>query len=106
MKKNLLSFFAVAVLMLISAVGYAQTTYTKITSASELEVGANYLIVAHYDDLGVLAMGYQKPSNRNAVVVSENGESIIVTPGTNPESTTEVFQITLGGSTGDRKSVV
>ena len=100
MKKNLLSFFAVAVLMLISAVGYAQTTYTKITSASELEVGANYLIVAHYDDLGVLAMGYQKPSNRNAVVVSENGESIIVTPGTNPESTTEVFQITLGGSTG------
>ena len=100
MKKNLLSFFAVAVLMLISAVGYAQTTYTKITSASELEVGANYLIVAHYDDLGVLAMGYQKPSNRNAVVVSENGESITVTPGTNPESTTEVFQITLGGSTG------
>jgi hypothetical protein len=100
MRKNLLSIFAVAVLMLIAAVGYAQTTFTKITSASELEAGANYLIVAHYDDLGVLAMGYQKPSNRNAVVVSENGESITVTPGTNPESTTDVFQITLGGSTG------
>ena len=64
MRKNLLSFFAVAVLMLIAAVGYAQTTFTKITSASELEAGANYLIVAHYDDLGVLAMGKQNNNNR------------------------------------------
>ncbi|MBR3709899.1 MAG: choice-of-anchor J domain-containing protein [Bacteroidales bacterium] len=98
MRKNLLSFFAVAVLMLIAAVGYAQTTFTKITSASELEAGANYLIVAHYDDLGVLAMGKQNNNNRKAVVVSENGESITVTPGTDPDSETEVFQFTLGGS--------
>lgn len=98
MRKNLLSFFAVAVLMLIAAVGYAQTTFTKITSASELEAGANYLIVAHYDDLGVLAMGKQNNNNRKAVVVSENGESITVTPGTDPNSETEVFQFTLGGS--------
>ena len=89
---------AMAVLMAFTAIGYAQTTYTKITSASELEVGASYLIVAHYDDLGVLAMGYQKTSNRNAVVVSENGESITVTPGTNPNSETEVFPFILGGS--------
>ena len=98
MRKNLLSFFAAAVLMLIAAVGYAQTTFTKITSASELEAGANYLIVAHYDDLGVLAMGKQNNNNRKAVVVSENGESITVTPGTDPNSETEVFQFTLGGS--------
>ena len=98
MKKNLLSMIAMAVLMAFTAIGYAQTTYTKITSASELEVGASYLIVAHYDDLGVLAMGYQKTSNRNAVVVSENGESITVTPGTNPNSETEVFPLILGGS--------
>ena len=98
MRKNLLSFFAVAVLMLIAAVGYAQTTFTKITSASELEAGANYLIVAHYDDLGVLAMGKQNNNNRKAVEVSENGESISVTPGTDPNSETEVFQFTLGGS--------
>lgn len=98
MKKNLLSVFTVAVLMLISAVGYAQTTFTKITSASELEVGTNYLIVAHYDDLGVLAMGKQNSNNRKAVVVSENGASITVTPGTNPDSETDVFQFTLGGS--------
>ena len=86
MRKNLLSIFAVAVLMLIAAVGYAQTTFTKITSASELEAGTNYLIVAHYDDLGVLAMGYQKTGNRHAVIVSENGDAITVTPGTNPTS--------------------
>ena len=97
MKKVLFSLMA---MLLLSVSGIAQTTFTKVTSASGLEAGANYLIVAHYDDLGVLAMGYQKASNRNAVVVSENGESITVTPGTDPNSETDVFQITLGGSTG------
>lgn len=97
MKKVLFSLVA---MLLLSFSGIAQTTYTKVTSASGLEAGANYLIVAHSEDLGVLAMGYQKSSNRNAVVVSENGESITVTPGTDPNSETDVFQITLGGSTG------
>ena len=97
MKKVLFSLVA---MLLLSLSGIAQTTYTKVTSASGLEAGANYLIVAHHDDFGVLAMGYQKTSNRNAVVVSENGESITVTPGTDPSSETDVFQITLGGSTG------
>ena len=97
MKKVLFSLVA---MLLFSVSGIAQTTFTKITSASGLEAGANYLIVAHYDDLGVLAMGYQKTNNRNAVVVSENGESITVTPGTDPNSETEVFQFTLGGNTG------
>ena len=87
-------------MLLLSVSGFAQTTYTKVTSASGLEAGANYLIVAHHDDLGVLAMGYQKPNNRHAVVVSENGDAITVTPGTDPTSETDVFQLTLGGNAG------
>ena len=95
MKKVLFSLVA---MLLLSLSGIAQTTYTKITSTSGLEVGANYLIVAHHDDFGTLAMGYQKSNNRNAVVVSEGGNAITVTPGTDPTSTTDVFQFTLGGS--------
>ena len=87
-------------MLLLSVSGFAQTTYTKVTSASGLEAGANYLIVAHHDDLGVLAMGYQKTNNRHAVVVNENGDAITVTPGTDPTSETDVFQITLGGNAG------
>ena len=97
MKKVLFSLVA---MLLLSVSGIAQTTFTKITSASDLEAGANYLIVAHNDELGVLAMGYQKSNNRQAVVVDENGESITVTLGTDPNSETDVFQFTLGGSAG------
>ena len=97
MKKVLFSLVA---MLLLSLSGIAQTTFTKVTSASGLEAGANYLIVAHYDDLGVLAMGYQKTSNRNAVVVEEDGDAITVTLGTDPSSETDVFQFTLGGSAG------
>ena len=97
MKKVLFSLVAV---LLFTVSGIAQTTFTKVTSASGLEAGANYLIVAHNDDLGVLAMGYQKANNRNAVVVDENGESITVTLGTDPSSETDVFQFTMGGSAG------
>lgn len=97
MKKVLFSLVA---MLLFSVVGIAQTTFTKVTSASGLEAGANYLIVAHHEDLGVLAMGYQKSNNRQAVLVDENGESITVTLGTDPNSETDVFQFTLGGSAG------
>lgn len=96
MKKVLFSLVA---MLLLSLSGIAQTTFTKVTSTSGLVAGSNYLIVAHHDDLGVLAMGFQKPNNRNAVVVSENGDAITITPGTDPNSETDVFQITLGGST-------
>ena len=95
MKKVLFSLVA---MLLLSVSGYAQTTFTKVTSASGLEAGANYLIVAHDEELGVLAMGYQKSNNRNAVVVSEDGDAITVNLGTDPNSETDVFQITLGGS--------
>lgn len=97
MKKVL---FLLVAILLLSVSGLAQTTFTKVTSASGLESGANYLIVAHHEELGVLAMGYQKPNNRQAIVVDENGDAITVTLGTDPNSETDVFQFTLGGSTG------
>ena len=97
MKKVLFSLVA---MLLLSLSGIAQTTFTKVTSASGLEAGANYLIVAHHEDLGVLAMGYQKSNNRQAVVVNENGDAITVTLGNDPTSETDVFQFTLGGSAG------
>ena len=97
MKKVLFSLVA---MLLLSVSGIAQTTFTKVTSASGLEAGANYLIVAHHDDFGTLAMGYQKSNNRNAVVVAESGDAITVTLGTDPNSTTDVFQFTLGGNAG------
>ena len=99
MKKALFSLGLIA-MMLLSVRGFAQTTFTKITSASGLEAGANYLIVAQNDELGVLAMGYQKTNNRAAVVVSDDGGAITVTPGTDATSETDVFQITLGGNEG------
>lgn len=89
-----------AVLMLVSARGYAQTTYTRITSASDLVDGQQYIIVGYDEALGYCAMSYQKASNRHAVQVTEDGGSITVTPATDPNSQTEVFELTLGGSTG------
>ena len=83
--------------LLFSAPLYAQTTFTKITSLSGLEVGANYLIVAHHNEYGTLAMGYQKTNNRHAVVVNESSNSITITPGVDPNSQMDVFQFTLGG---------
>ena len=97
MKKVLFSLVA---MLLLSVSGIAQTTYTKITSASELEAGAQYIIVGYDDVLGYCAMSYQKTSNRHAIPVTEDGGSITVTPATDPTSQTEVYQMTLGGNTG------
>ena len=100
MKKNLLSIFAVAVLMVVSTVGYAQTTYTKITSVSGLEAGAHYILVGYDNDGAPFAMSYQKSNNRHALQISETGGVASVTVATDPSSQTEVFEFTLGGSTG------
>ena len=96
MKKLLLSL---AVVMMGLGM-MAQTTFTKVTSASGLEAGANYIIVGYDEALGYCAMGYQKSNNRHAIQVSEDGGSITVTPGTDPQSQTDVFPLTLGGTTG------
>ena len=100
MKKGLLSIFALAVLMIVSVVGQAQTTYTKITSASGLEAGAQYLIVGFEEDGSAYAMSYQKTNNRHAVAVSESGGVITATVATDPSSQTEPDEFTLGGSNG------
>ena len=96
MKKTLL--LLAVVLMGLGVM--AQTTYTKVTSVSELEAGANYLIVGYDDALGYCAMSYQKSNNRHAIQVTENGGSITLTPASDPSSQTEAYQITLGGNAG------
>ena len=96
MKKTLL--FLAVVLMGMSMM--AQTTYTKITSATELEAGENYLIVGYDEALGYCAMSYQKSANRHAIQVTEGGGTITLVPALDPSSQTDAYQITLG----DRKS--
>lgn len=98
MKKALLSVFAMAVVLMAASNGFAQTTFTRVSSASELEAGAQYIIVGYDDALGYCAMSYQKTANRHAIPVTEDGGSITVTLATDPNSQTEVFQFTLGGS--------
>ncbi|MBR5082509.1 MAG: choice-of-anchor J domain-containing protein [Bacteroidales bacterium] len=99
MKKVLFSLVA---MLLLSVSGIAQTTltFTKVNSASELEVGTSYLIVGYDDNLGYCAMSYQKSNNRHAIQVTEAGGSISLTPASNPDSQTEAFQFILMGSNG------
>lgn len=100
MKRSLLTTFAMALLVLVSARGFAQNTYTMVTSASGLEVGAQYLLVGIDDEGNAYAMSYQKSNNRHAVIVSENGGVVTATVATDPNSQTDPFEFTLGGSTG------
>ena len=96
MKKVLFSLVA---MLLLSVSGIAQnTTFTKVTSASGLEVGAMYLIVGNDEELGDFAMGYQKQNNRHAVAVTDDGGNITVTPAIDPYSEGDANQFMLGGS--------
>ena len=99
MKKVLFSLVAI---LLLSVSGIAQTTLTfsRVTSASELEAGTSYLIVGYDDDLGYCAMSYQKSNNRHAIPVTDDGGSISLTPATDPGSQTEAHQFILMGSSG------
>ena len=89
-------------ILLLSVSGIAQTTLTfsRVTSASELEAGTSYLIVGYDDDLGYCAMSYQKSNNRHAIPVTDDGGSISLTPATDPGSQTEAHQFILMGSSG------
>ena len=95
MKKNLLSIFALAVLMIVSMVGRAQTTYTRVNSASELEASAQYILVGFDNDGNAYAMGYQKTNNRHAIPISEDGGTVTTTVATDASSQTEPFEFTL-----------
>ena len=89
-------------MLLLSVSGIAQTTLTfsRVTSASELEAGTSYLIVGYDDNLGYCAMSYQKTNNRHAIPVTDDGGSISLTPATDPGSQTEAHQFILMGSSG------
>lgn len=104
MKKGLLSIIAMAVLMVVTTVGFAQTTYTMVASASQLEVGANYILVGYHTDGSAYAMTWQmssgSSSNRRAINVTESNGSIVATVATNPSQQDAPFEFTLGGSVG------
>ena len=61
MKKTLL---LLAVVLMGLGMMAQTNTYTRVTSASELEAGENYLIVGYDEVLGYCAMSYQKSNNR------------------------------------------
>ena len=95
MKRNLLSLFAMAMLFVFASTSYAQTTYTKVNSASELEAGAQYILVGYDNDGNAYAMGYQKNNNRHAIAVEENGGAITVVVATASSSQVDPFEFTL-----------
>lgn len=100
MKKGLLLIFAMAALMLVSAVGYAQTTYTKINSVAELEAGTKYILVGYNNDGQAFVMSYQKNNNRHAIEIVDEGGSITTNVALSSTSQTEPYEFTLGGSAG------
>ncbi len=97
MKKALFSLMA---MLLLSFSGVAQTTYTMVTSTSDLEAGATYLLVGYDDDGNAYAMSYQKPNNRHAISINEANGVITATVATDASSQTEPFEITLDGAAG------
>ena len=96
MKKALL--FLAVVLMSLSMM--AQTTYTKISSESELNVGDKVLLVGYHENGTVWAMSYQKTSNRKAVEVALNGDQITTVVAEDPSNQTDPYEITVGGQSG------
>ena len=97
MKKVLFSLVA---MLLLSFSGIAQTTYTKVNSASQLEAGAQYILVGYDNDGQAFVMSYQKSNNRHAVAINENGGVITATVATSASSQDEPFEFTLGGAAG------
>ena len=97
MKKVLFSLVAV---LLLSLSGIAQTTYTMVNSASQLEAGAQYILVGYDNDGQAYVMSYQKSNNRHAIAIDENGGVITTTVATDPSSQDEPFEFTLDGAPG------
>lgn len=97
MKKVLFSLVAV---LLLSLSGIAQTTYTMVNSASQLEAGAQYILVGYDNDGQAYVMSYQKSNNRHALTIDENGGVITTTVATDPSSQDEPFEFTLDGAPG------
>ena len=98
MKNSLLSTFALVSLILLSAIGYAQTTYTRVYSPAEFDAGARYLIVGFNNEGAPFAMGYQKPNNRHALPVELVGDEITTVVAMEANDQNHPFEFTLGGS--------
>ena len=81
MKKVLFSLVAV---LLLSLSGIAQTTYTMVNSASQLEAGAKYVLVGYDNDGQAFIMSYQKSNHRHALAIDEAGGVITATVATDP----------------------
>ena len=100
MKKHLL-FIGIVAMLLFSAHAFAQQTYTMIASVSDLEAGAQYLLVGYDNDGNAFAMSYQKSNNRHAISINEVGGVISATVATDPNSQVDPFEFTLDGAPGN-----
>ena len=96
MKKVLL--FLAVVLMGMSMM--AQSTYTMITSESELSAGDKVLLVGYNADGQAFVMSYQKTNNRHAIEINAAGGTITTTVATSASSQTDPFELTVGGASG------
>ncbi len=96
MKKVLFSLLA---LLLLSVSGFAQTTYTMVNSAAQLEPG-QYILVGYDNEGQAFVMSYQKSNNRHALTINENGGVITATVATDPSQQDLPFEFTLDGAPG------
>ena len=96
MKKVLFSLVA---MLLLSFSGIAQTTYTMVNSASELETG-QYILVGYDNDGQAFVMSYQKSNNRHAIVIDEANGVITATVATDPSQQDLPYEFTLDGAPG------
>lgn len=78
----------------------AQTTYTRISSESELNAGDQVILVGFDNDGQAFAMSWQKSNNRGAIAVSEGGGTITTDVATSSSSQTEPYELTVGGASG------
>lgn len=96
--RKIYSLFA-AVVLAVNVFG--QSTYTLVTSDSDLEAGAKYILASGATG-SVKVMGYQANNNRpestSSVTVSSG--SITLTPAAVSTDQTSAYEITLGGATG------
>ena len=97
MKKVLFSLMA---MLLFAVSGIAQTTYTMVNSASQLEAGAQYVLVGYDNDGQAFIMSYQKSNNRHAIAIDENGGVITATVATDPSQQDAPYEFTLDGAAG------
>ena len=96
MKKVLFSLMA---MLLFTMSGIAQTTYTMVNSASQLEPG-QYILVGYDNDGQAFVMSYQKSNNRHAITIDEAGGVITATVATDPGQQDAPFEFTLEGAPG------